>query len=356
MSRLFQPIQIRSLEVRNRIWIAPMCQYSCEQQDGVPTQWHLVHYGSRAVGGAGLVIVEATAVSPEGRISPWCTGIWNDLQLQSWKEITNFAHSQGAKIAVQLAHAGRKASTKRHQAKSENVDISHGGWQPVAPSPIAFDSLTTPRELDKAEIANLVSDWAAAAGRAKAAGFDAVEIHAAHGYLIHEFLSPISNLRTDQYGGSLENRARFLLEVVTAIRENVGEEMPIFVRFSATDYVEGGFDEAQTAQVAAWCADAGADLFDISSGGLVAAAQIPVGPGYQVRLAEFVANRVENPVSAVGLITEAGQADRVISSGKVEVVMIGRASLRDPYWPLRAAKELNVEVNYWPNQYLRGKF
>ncbi len=166
MSRLFQPIQIRSLEVRNRIWIAPMCQYSCEQQDGVPTQWHLVHYGSRAVGGAGLVIVEATAVSPEGRISPWCTGIWNDLQLQSWKEITNFAHSQGAKIAVQLAHAGRKASTKRHQAKSENVDISHGGWQPVAPSPIAFDSLMTPRELDKAEIANLVSNWAAAAGRA----------------------------------------------------------------------------------------------------------------------------------------------------------------------------------------------
>lgn len=333
-----------------------MCQYSCEQQDGVPTQWHLVHYGSRAVGGAGLVIVEATAVSPEGRISPWCTGIWNDLQLQSWKEITNFAHSQGAKIAVQLAHAGRKASTKRHQAKSENVAIGDGGWQPVAPSPIAFDSLMTPRELDKAEIANLVSNWAAAAGRAKAAGFDAVEIHAAHGYLIHEFLSPISNLRTDEYGGSLENRARFLLEVVTAIRDNIGEEMPIFVRFSATDYVEGGFDEAQTAQVATWCANAGADLFDISSGGLVAAAQIPAGPGYQVPLAEFVANRVENPVSAVGLITEAAQADRVISSGKVAVVMIGRASLRDPYWPLRAAKELNVEVNYWPNQYLRGKF
>lgn len=356
MIKLFEPFEIRGLKTRNRAWIAPMCQYSCENQDGIPTNWHLVHYGARAAGGAGLVIVEATAVVPEGRISPWCTGIWSEEHVAAWQPITAFAHSQGAKIAVQLAHAGRKGSTKRHQSSSENVPLEDGGWLPVAPSAISFENLAVPHVLTLEEIQKLVLNWGQAGLRAKQAGFDAVEIHSAHGYLLHEFLSPLSNHRNDQYGGTLENRARLLIEIVRELRRKLGEQFPIFVRFSATDYAEGGFDEAQTAIVARWCAEAGADLFDISSGGLIPGVKIPTGPGYQVPLAEHVADEISSPVSAVGLITSGAQAEAILQAGKVEVILIGRAALRDPAWPLRAASELGVDVDYWPIQYARGKF
>ena len=327
MAKLFEPITVRELEVRNRIWIAPMCMYSCDDRDGMPNQWHLVHLGSRASGGAGLVMCEATSVSASGRITPWCTGIWNDGQAARWAEVNDFIHSQGAKSAIQLAHAGE-----------------------------AFNGYAAPRSLTTDEMPALVAEWVAAAKRSVEAGFDAIEIHAAHGYLVHQFLSPLTNKRTDIYGGSLENRARLLVEIVIGIRAVVPEGMPLFVRFSATDYTEGGWNEEDCSQVARWCADAGADLFDISSGGLITGVQIPIGPGYQVPLANFVADRVDEPVSAVGQITDARQAEAILAEGKVEVIMIGRAALRDPFWPLRAAAELGVEVDYWPNQYSRGKF
>lgn len=331
-----------------------MCQYSCEQQDGEPTAWHLVHYGARATGGAGLIIAEATAVSPEGRISPWDTGIWNDIQAAAWQPIVDFAHSQGAKIAIQLAHAGRKGSTHREWSGRGTVPVESGGWQTISATSEAFDGYAAPIEMSTVDVIENIQKWVGAAKRAVAAGFDAVEIHAAHGYLIHQFLSPITNQRTDEYGGPLENRARLLLEIVEHIRAAVPAGMPIFVRFSATDYVEGGFNFDQTAQVASWCAERGADLFDISTGGLVANAQIPWGPGYQVPAAEFVSSNVDEPVSAVGLITSASQAEEILQNGLVEVVMIGRASLDDPMWPLHAATELGVEVDYIPNQYRRS--
>ena len=356
MTKLFETLTIRDLTVRNRAWVAPMCQYSAEDRDGVPTEWHLVHYGARATGGAGLVIVEATAVSPEGRISPWDTGIWNDEQADGWAYILDFMHSQGAAVGVQLAHAGRKASTYREWSGHGTVPIADGGWQSVSSTDEAFNGYAAPRKLETAEVSDVVKDFVNAARRAQDAGFDVVEIHAAHGYLIHQFLSPLTNHRTDIYGGELENRARLLIEIVEGIRAEVGEGMPILIRFSATDYVEGGWDAVQTATVAKWCAEAGADLFDISTGGLVTGVSIPVGPGYQVPIAEFVADRVDEPVAVVGQITTGAQAEEILQAGHVEVIMIGRAELRDPMWPLRAAHELGVEVNYWPKQYSRGKF
>jgi 2,4-dienoyl-CoA reductase-like NADH-dependent reductase (Old Yellow Enzyme family) len=356
MTKLFESITIRDLTVRNRVWVAPMCQYSAEDRDGVPTEWHLVHYGARATGGAGLVIVEATAVSPEGRISPWDTGIWSEEQVDGWAYILDFMHGQGAAVGVQLAHAGRKASVYREWSGHGSVPISDGGWQSVSSTDAAFTDYDAPRKLETAEVSDVVKDFVNAARRAQDAGFDVIEIHAAHGYLIHQFLSPITNKRTDIYGGDLENRARILLEIVEGIRAEVGEGMPILIRFSATDYVEGGWDEAQTATVAKWCAEAGADLFDISTGGLVTGVQIPTGPGYQVPIAEFVADRVDEPVAVVGQITTGVQAEEILQRGNVDVIMIGRAELRDPMWPLRAAHELGVEVNYWPKQYSRGKF
>jgi 2,4-dienoyl-CoA reductase-like NADH-dependent reductase (Old Yellow Enzyme family) len=356
MSKLFEPISIRELTTRNRIWVAPMCQYSAEEQDGVPAEWHLVHYGARATGGAGLIIVEATAVTPEGRISPWDTGIWNEEQTEAWAYIVDFMHSQGAAAGIQLAHAGRKASTHRSWSGNGSLALNDGGWQTVSSNDEAFEGYAAPRQLETAEVSDLVQDFASAARRAQDAGFDLIEIHAAHGYLIHQFLSPLTNKRTDIYGGDLENRARFLLEIVSAIRAEVGEGMPVIVRFSATDYVEGGWDEVQTAQVANWCAEAGADLFDISTGGLVAGVPIPVGPGYQVPIAEFVASKVDEPVAVVGMITTGEQAEQILQRGEVDVIMIGRAELRDPMWPLRAAHELGVSVDYWPKQYQRGTF
>lgn len=356
MAKLFAPLKIRDLEIRNRVFIPAMCQYSCENQDGIVNEWHLVHLGARATGGAGMIIAEATGVVPEGRITPWCPGIWNFEQVAAWARVTAFIHSQGAKAAIQLAHAGRKGSTYREWSGQGSVPLEKGGWQTVSSSAVAFDGYEAPRALSTAEVRDLVQDFATAAKHAVIAGFDAVEIHAAHGYLIHQFLSPITNDRTDEFGGSLENRARLLLEIVKAIRAEVGNNLPIFVRFSATDYREDGWDVIQTTQVAKWCAELGVDLFDISSGGLITGVKIPSGPGYQVPLAEQVAREINEPVGAVGQITTGSQAEEILQSGEVDVILVGRASLRDPHWALRAASELGVELDYWPQQYARAKF
>ncbi|KQR22285.1 oxidoreductase [Agreia sp. Leaf335] len=354
-SILFRPLSIRGVTIRNRIWVAPMCQYSAEACDGMTTDWHLVHLGSFGQGGAGLVITEATAVSPEGRISPQDLGIWNDEQTQAFRRITDFLHGQGATTGIQLAHAGRKASTYRPWAPERGtVPIDAGGWPTVAPSPVAFPGYATPGELDTAAIDGVVDDFVAAALRSIDAGFDVLEIHAAHGYLIHQFLSPLSNERTDEYGGSLENRARLLLRIVGETRAAVGEDVPLLVRFSATDWVDDGWNEEQTATVAAWAKDGGADVFDISSGGNMTGVTIPVSPGYQVPLAEYVAANGDVPVSAVGLITTAAQAAEIVDEGRADAVMLGREMLRDPHFALRAAHELGVTVDYWPAQYERS--
>lgn len=356
MSILFSPIKIRDLEVKNRIWISPMCMYSCENQDGIVNDFHLVHLGSRALGGSGLVIAEATAVSPEGRITPWCTGIWNDQQVQAWKPVTEFIRNAGSKSVIQLAHAGRKASVYREWSGKGSVPVSDGGWQTVSSTTESFEGYAAPRALSEIEISNLVESFGLAAKRSIEAGFDGVEIHAAHGYLIHQFLSPITNKRTDNYGGSLENRARFLLEIVRSVRAAIGESVPLLIRFSATDYREDGWNPEETAQVAKWASELGADLFDISSGGLITGVKIPSGPGYQVPLAEKVESlHPAASYASVGQITDAQQAEAILQGGSVDVILIARASLRDPNWPLRAAMELGEEIA-WPNQYQRGKW
>jgi 2,4-dienoyl-CoA reductase-like NADH-dependent reductase (Old Yellow Enzyme family) len=354
---LFDPITLRGSTFRNRLWVAPMCQYSVDRQDGVPTDWHLVHLGALARGGAGAVISEATAVVPEGRISPQDTGLWNDEQVEAWKPVTAFVKGQGSVPGVQLAHAGRKASTFRPWNDVQgSVPASEGGWPTVAPSAVAFEGYDEPRELTHDEVVGLVEAFRAAARRSVEAGFELIELHAAHGYLLHQFLSPLSNERTDEYGGSLENRARLLLDVVRAVRAEVGDGYPLLVRFSATDWAEGGWDEDDTATVAAWSRDAGADFFDISTGGLVAGVSIPVGLGYQVRFAEHVRRQADVETGAVGLIVSARQADEVISSGQADVVLMAREFLRDPHFPLRAAAELGVELDYVPAQYQRAPF
>ena len=355
---LFEPLSLRGVTFRNRIWAAPMCQYSIEAKDGVPRDWHLVHLGQLAAGGAGLVVAEASAVSPEGRISDADTGIWNDEQATAWARIVGFIHSQGAVAGIQLAHAGRKASTWPAWGHDGHgtMPASAGGWGTVSASAVAFPGYDPPVALDAAGLRHVVADFAAAAGRAIGAGFDLVEIHAAHGYLLHQFLSPLSNRRTDEHGGSLENRARLLLAVVAAVRGAIGPDHPVFVRFSATDYAPDGWNEADTATVAGWAAEAGADFFDISSGGNVTGVSIPVGPGYQVPLARHVRAAADVPVSAVGLITTPEQAEQIVASGQADAVMLGRELLRDPHFPLRAAHELGVGVDYWPPQYLRARW
>jgi 2,4-dienoyl-CoA reductase-like NADH-dependent reductase (Old Yellow Enzyme family) len=357
MPGLFDPITLRTTAVRNRLWISPMCQYSCLDRDGIPNEWHLVHLGSLARGGAGVVMSEATAVTPEGRISPRDTGIWSDAHEAAWAPIAAFVRSQGALPGMQLAHAGRKASTYAPwgEDRSGSVPPADGGWQTVAPSALAFDGYATPRALDTSELPGVVHAFADAATRAVRAGFGLVEIHAAHGYLLHQFLSPLSNRRDDAYGGALENRARLLLEVVRAVRAAVGDELPMLVRFSATDWADGGWDAEQTSAVAGWAREAGADVFDISSGGLVSDVRIPLGPGYQVPFAEQVRAAADVAVSAVGLITTPQQADAVIRDGRADAVMLGRELLRDPHFPLRAARELGVDLDYWPPQYLRAR-
>lgn len=356
MSLLFTPIRLRDLEIRNRVWVAPMCQYSAE--DGVPNEWHLVHLGSFARGGVGLVFTEATAVLPEGRISPQDTGIWNDRQQAEWAPIVDFVHRQGARAGMQLAHAGRKASTRRPWEGRGPVPDDQGGWQPVAPSAEAFPGLREdPRELTTSDLATVVEAFAAAAGRALGAGFDVLEIHAAHGYLLHQFLSPLSNHRQDEYGGTFENRARLLLEVVDAVRGAVPPGTPLVVRVSGTDWTEGGWTIDESVRLTGVLREHGVDLVDVSSGGNVADAQIPVGPGYQVELARRVREEGGLPSGAVGMITEPKQAEEILASGAADVVLLARALLRDPHWALRAAHELGVPVGEgvdWPAQYLRA--
>lgn len=338
-----------------------MCQFSAEA--GVPNDWHLSHLGSFATGGAALVIAEATAVTPEGRISPQDTGLWNDEQRDAWSRITAFVRSQGAVPGIQLAHAGRKASTWRPWAPEHgSVPAEHGGWQTVAPSALAFDPSTSsgkatydvPRALTREELPELVAAFAATARRAVDAGFEVIEVHGAHGYLLHQFLSPLSNTRDDEYGGTLEHRARLLLEVVRAVRAEVGEGMPLLVRLSATDWVQGGWDLDQTTTIASWLRDAGADLIDVSSGGLDPRQRIALGPGYQVPFAAHIRATTGMPVAAVGLITEPAQAEEVIASGQADAVLLGRQLLREPHFALRAAHELGAEIE-WPPQYLRAR-
>ncbi|AIY00122.1 NADH:flavin oxidoreductase/NADH oxidase [Arthrobacter sp. PAMC 25486] len=354
-SALFAPITVRGTTVRNRLWVTPMCQYSAEKQDGVPTDWHLVHLGSLARGGAGVVFTEATAIAPEGRISPQDLGLWNDSQRDAFSRITAFIHSQGAAAGIQLAHAGRKASTFRTwDARQGTVPMHDGGWPTIAPSPLAFPGYDQPVAMSTGDIGDVVDAFAAAARRASDAGFDFIEIHAAHGYLLHQFLSPLSNKRTDGYGGSLANRARILLETIAAVRVEVGPDIPVLVRFSATDWVEGGWTLEDTVTVVRWAAGHGADMADVSSGGNVPGTHIPVGPGYQVPFATAVRTQAGVPSIAVGLIDDPRQAEHIVATGLADVVMLGRALLRDPNFPLRAAAALGVGVDYAPPQYHRA--
>ncbi len=354
MSRLFSPLTLRGTTIRNRAWISPMCQYT--SVDGHPTDWHLVHLGSFARGGAGLVMQEATAVTPEGRISPWDAGIWTDAQAADYRRITDFVRSQGATPAIQLAHAGRKASAKRPWDGRGIVAPADGGWQPVGPTSEAYPGLAEPRGLSTAEIGDLVRAWADAAVRADAAGFDVVEIHAAHGYLLHQFLSPLTNTRTDAYG----DRPRLLTEVVDAVRAVWPERKPLLVRLTGSDWTPGGLTVDDAVAVAERLAGHGVDLFDLSSGGVVAEQKITVGPGYQVPFARAV-RATGVPTAAVGLITSPEQAEQVIVDGSADAVLLARAVLRDPSWPQRAARELRHEETeapdalYWAPQYERGR-
>ena len=352
MSLLFEPLTLRGTTFRNRTWVAAMCQYS--STDGLPSDWHLVHLGGLARGGAGLVITEATAVTPQGRISPQDAGIWNDEQVAAYRPITAFITSQGAVPGIQLAHAGRKASTQRPWDGSGSVPIDDGGWQSIAPSAVAFGRYAEPREMTVKDIEATVRAFADAARRADAAGFEVVELHAAHGYLIHQFLSPLSNLRTDGYGGDLAGRSRVLLEVTEAVRAAWPADKPLFVRFSATDWVEGGLTVDEVVELSKQVGVLGVDLIDVSSGGLDPRQEIPVGPGYQVPLARRVREGSGLPVGAVGLITEARQAEQVLTDGSADAVLLARAVLSDPHWPLHAAHELGVDVS-WPEQYARAK-
>ena len=354
MSLLFTPITLRDVTVRNRVWVAPMCQYSAV--DGVPNEWHLVHLGSFARGGAGLVFTEATAVTPEGRISPDDTGLWNDEQQVAWKRIVEFVHAQGATAGIQLAHAGRKASTySGFTGERGGVADADGGWRPVGPSAEPFPGLREdPEPLDREAVAGVVTAFGAAAERAVAAGFDVLEVHAAHGYLLHEFLSPLSNHREDEYGGSFDNRVRLVLEVVREVRSRVGDGVPVVVRVSATDWVEGGWSDDDTVRLAGLLRHEGVDLVDTSTGGNVST-DIPVGPGYQVPFARRIRTEAGMPSGAVGLITEPKQAEDILADGSADVVLLARELLRDPHWPLRAAHELGVDdPDLWPVQYRRA--
>lgn len=352
MPHLFEPIHLRELVLPNRIGMSPMCQYSA--QDGVAGDWHFVHYGSRAVGGIGLQITEATAVAPDGRISPGDLGLWEDGQIEPLARIVRFAQAQGCVAAIQLAHAGRKAGVGLGWEPQRSLSGEEGGWQSVAPSAVTFgEGYAVPQELDEAGIRQVVEQFVSAARRALKAGYQVVEVHAAHGYLLHEFLSPITNKRTDAYGGSFENRTRLVREVVTAVRAEWPQELPAFVRLSATDWVEGGWNIEETIALCGVLKDLGVDLVDVSSAGLVPTAQIPAGPGFQTDFAARIRREIGIATAAVGLITSATQADHIIRSGQADVVLLGRELLRNPYWPLGAARELGQTAS-WPPQYLRA--
>lgn len=352
MSKLFEKLTLRGVTFRNRIWVSPMCQYSSE--DGFPTDWHFVHLGTRAVGGAGLVIVEATGVSPEGRISPQDSGIWSDEHAESFKRITAFIKTCGAAPGIQIAHAGRKASTAAPWTGGKKIEIDDGGWETVAPSAVKFDEdYPLPREMTAADIEKIVEDFISAARRSIDAGFEVIEIHAAHGYLLHEFLSPLSNKRTDEYGGSFENRTRLPLIIARAVRNAVPENLPVFVRISATDWAEGGWDLLQSVEFCKLLKETGIDLVDCSSGGLVPYAKIQVGSNYQVPFAAEIRQKAGIATAAVGLITEPAQAEDILQKGEADAVMIARQFLREPYFTFRAARELGVRVDP-PVQYGRA--
>jgi 2,4-dienoyl-CoA reductase-like NADH-dependent reductase (Old Yellow Enzyme family) len=353
MAHLFDPLSIRDLTFANRVFVSPMCEYS--STDGYVNDWHFVHLGSRAVGGAGLVLTEATAIVPEGRISPQDLGIWSDDHIAPLARIVRFIREQGSVAGMQLAHAGRKASTYRPWEGLGTVPENAGGWtNVVAPSAVAFaDHYPKPQALTSDGIQEIVAAFAEAARRACEAGFRVIEIHAAHGYLIHEFLSPLSNRRQDAYGGSFENRTRLLREIVAAVRSSWPEGAPLFVRISATDWVDGGWDIQQSVELARRLKEIGVDLIDCSSGGNVAHAQIPVGPGYQTRFAEQIRRETGIMTGAVGMIVSPAQAEHIVATGQADAVIIAREFLRDPYWPLRAARELGQSIS-WPVQYLRA--
>lgn len=353
MSHLFKPLALRELTIRNRIFVSPMCQYS--SREGMPNDWHMVHLGSRAVGGAGLVMVEATAVAAQGRISPGDTGIWNSDQAEAFAPIVKFIREQGAVPAIQLAHAGRKASTATPWKGSLPIDAKHGGWQTIAPSAIPFASEhPAPREATAQDLETILGQFASAARRSAEAGFEVVEIHMAHGYLLHEFLSPLANQRSDDLGGSLENRLRFPLRVARVVREIWPEQLPVFVRVSATDWLEGGWDLSQTLELVRGLQAIGIDLIDCSSGGMVPESAPPFGPGFQTPFASTIRQELGIATGAVGFITDPAQAEQIVATGLADAVFLARAMLRDPYWPLHAAKALGVDLS-WPVQYERAK-
>ncbi len=349
---LFTPLSLRSITLPNRIGVSPMCQYS--SQDGFANDWHLVHLGSRAVGGAGLVIVEASAVTPEGRITPADMGIWSDEHIPGLERIVRFLHTQGSCAGIQIAHAGRKASMSSPFKGERLLSAAEGGWTTVAPSAIPFnEKYSQPQALDKAGIVAVIAAFVSAAARAQAAGFDFLEIHAAHGYLLHEFLSPHSNHRTDEYGGSFDNRVRLLHEVATVVRKAWPEHLPLSVRISATDWVEGGWTIDDSVELARRLRKIGVDIIDCSSGGNVFNAKIPVAPGYQVLFAARIKKEAGIATAAVGMITEPAQADRIVAGGEADLVLLAREMLRDPYFAVHAAAALN-EPATWPEQYLRA--
>jgi 2,4-dienoyl-CoA reductase-like NADH-dependent reductase (Old Yellow Enzyme family) len=354
VSLLHTPITLREVEFRNRAWVSPMCQYS--SREGAPTDWHLVHLGARATGGAGAVIVEASAVVPEGRISPDDSGIWSADHVEAFRPITAFLVAHGAVPGIQIAHAGRKASVEAPWRGSGKLGPDEGGWQPVAPSALAYDDgWQVPHALGSSEIEGVIEAFAAAARRALAAGFRLLEVHAAHGYLLHEFLSPLSNERTDRYGGDFDGRVRLPLEVVAAVREAWPGELPLSVRISASDWVEGGWSLDDSIALARRLGPLGVDLVDCSSGGNSPAQQIALGPGYQVPFSSAIRREAGIATAAVGLITEPLQAEEILVAGDADVILLGRESLRDASWPLRAAVELGVGSEDWPSQYLRAQ-
>ncbi|CAB4935614.1 unannotated protein [freshwater metagenome] len=351
-SHLFRPLTLRGMTFSNRVWVAPMCQYSAT--DGVASSWHMQHLGALATGRPGLIITEAAAVSPEGRITQGCLGLWTDEQAEALAPIVEFIHGQGVPIAVQLAHSGRKGSTWSPWTGVGAVDAADGGWQTIAPSPIAFSDWPEPCEMTETDIASVTKAFADAARRAVAVGVDTVELHSAHGYLMHEFLSPLSNQRTDGYGGSLANRMRFPLEVIDAVRAALPDDRPLLMRVSGTDWVEGGWDIEQTVIFAREAQARGVDLVDLSSAGLHHEQNIPFARGYQVPFSARVRKEVGVPTGAVGLIIEPEQAEAILADGEADVVLIGRAMLRQPHWPLLAAHALGEQVE-WPPQYEKGR-
>lgn len=353
MAALFAPFQLRQVEFRNRAWMSPMCQYSAE--DGLANTWHLTHLGTRAAGGVGLAMVEATGITPEGRISPWDLGLWSDAHVDALQPIAAFIAAQGAVPGIQLAHAGRKASTQRPWVGAGPVSPGEGGWEPVGPSPLAYsEGYPVPHALTTAEVRGIIDAFAAAARRARRAGFRVIELHAAHGYLLHQFLSPITNQRDDEFGGTLDGRLRLTVEAAAAVRAEAGPDLAVFVRVSASEYVDGGWDLAQTIELAQRLRDVGIDLIDVSSGGNLPHQRLRTYPGYQVPFARAIRESAGIPTAAVGLITAPTHAESIVAGGDADAVLLARELLRNPYWTLDAARTLGADVA-WPVQYLRGR-